>query len=299
MTSSRSNLCLKIQLFKLLNHYLLLTFIYPFHSKPLKRVRSFLPLKPSNHRWIDSHLAMTVEDDAKAYHSFISAAVDITSVDVSSRQILLLRNNPPIHTHTISIVTSARDLDTNSRRSYLHSVSLGILPGIGQGDPLTIFSLPTNTMPMEIPTKVKVRSVSPSGNKVALLVEETDAGSTNKRDVLEIWTGHKNDEMSLTSTKTLIHRITLPTKKIHGKVSTDTVLNGPMPLSWNPEETYIAYCAERIATKTSSFFCAQDQEMGTVVVGGEHTQGIGKYEEWGEALSGIHPLIDVYIVNIR
>jgi len=243
---------------------------------------------------------MTVEDDAKAYHAFISAAVDITSVDVISSHSPneVDSNIPPIHVQTISFVTSTRDLDTNSRRSYLHSFSLATVSTAEKNEESLVFVLPTHTMPMEIPTKIKVRCVSPSGRKVALLVEENEVTSaTNKREVLEIWSFPVQQDTS-SSTMALIHRIVLPTKKLHGKVSTESVLNGPMPLSWNPDETCIAYCAERIPTKTCSFFHRGEKETGTTV-GGEYTRGLGKNEEWGEALVGLNPLIDVFIVHVR
>jgi hypothetical protein len=70
-----------------------------------------------------------------------------------------------------------------------------------------------------------------------------------------------------------------------------------MPISWNHDETSIAYCAECIAPKTSSFF-SQEKETGAMV-GGQNSVGVGKNEEWGEALVGINPIMNIYIVHVR
>ena len=285
-------------------------------------------------RHIQTHLwnRMTVEEDAKAYHAFVSAAVDIASVDVTSyspsktrHQVMNDASNQDTKCiptddiiQTISFITSSRDLDTNSRRSFLHTVSLATFQS-KHGENYS-FLLPTHSMPMELPTKIKVRCVSPSGKKVALLMEENDSSSTSagstitpttstgKRDVLEIWSylednkissssSWSENEVSTFNTMSLIHRIVLPTKKIHGKLLTDSVLNGPMSLSWNHDETCISYCAERLPTKACSFFQREKEEK--LIVGGEYTRGIGKVEEYGEALAGINPLIDIYIVHVR
>ena len=111
-------------------------------------------------------MASSVQDDAAAFNAAISRSVDITDA--------YLRNG------ILTLTRSARDIDSNSRRRLLYN-----LPITGLGSSV----LPP---PTEIPNKVKAGIPSPSGNKVAILVEESiakngeDAKPGDTRTTLEI-----------------------------------------------------------------------------------------------------------------
>ena len=136
---------------------------------------------------------------------------------------------------------------------------------------------------MELPTKIKARIPSPSGNKIAILVEEeeTNDDGNNKRTVFEIWTNNGH---------CLSNRIVLP-KELHGQVCVDFAWFGG--ISWNLDESVLVYTAEVSKPKTSSYFATSSSSptsssTSVVVgennnnVGGQYTLGIGKSENWGE-----------------
>ena len=215
----------------------------------------------------------SVADDAAAYNAAISASVDITSA--------YLRNG------IITLTRSARDVDSNSRRSFLYQIPL---TGIGSNS-ATPTTQTTVVMPppTELPTKIKARIPSPSGDKVAILVEEAiakngeDSKAEDTRAVFEIWTdgGHN-----------LASRIVLP-KDMHGKVCTDMTWFGGF--SWSPDEMTLVYVAESKPPKTSSYFDRVDDSDGpnddstttkATHIGGQFTLGVGKGEDWGEKYTG-------------
>lgn len=142
-------------------------------------------------------------DDAAAYQDFVSSAVDFSDVYV--------RNG------FVTATRSVRDIDTNSRRSFVYNIPLSA----------PSFAAP----PQELSTKIKARIPSPSGSKLAVLVEESvpsdieGKGQDSKRHVMEIWTNNGQQ---------LAKRVLLPSK-IHGPVCTDFAWFGG--ISWNPDET--------------------------------------------------------------
>lgn len=209
-------------------------------------------------------------DDAAAYQDFVSSAVDFSDVYV--------RNG------FVTATRSVRDIDTNSRRSFVYNIPLSA----------PSFAAP----PQELSTKIKARIPSPSGSKLAVLVEESvpsdieGKGQDSKRHVMEIWTNNGQQ---------LAKRVLLPSK-IHGPVCTDFAWFGG--ISWNPDETALVYSAEVNNPKTSSFFdelktkSKDDEDSDDVIVGGQYTLGVGKKEDWGEKY-GTTGLLALYCLNVN
>jgi acylaminoacyl-peptidase len=228
--------------------------------------------------------------DAEAYHEMVSAAVDLTSVYVrngivsgKSTSNSMASVKLVAFTHSLHILLQAtrsvRDIDTNSRRSFLYNIPLV------NDDQQPFISPPT-----ELPAKIKARIPSPSGNKLAVLVEENIPSlegkeSETKRNVFEIWTdgGHR-----------LANRIVLP-KEMHGPVCTDFEWFGG--ISWSPDETVLVYNAEVPSPKTASFFDISKSADG-LVVGGQYTLGLGKSETWGEKYMST-ALLGLFCLNVE
>lgn len=219
----------------------------------------------------------SADEDAMAYNNMVSSSVDITDAYV--------RNG------ILTVTRSARDFDTNSRRTFLYNVPF---PHCSPN------SLPP---PVEVSTKIKCRIPSPSGKKLALLVEEsipTSADDTNnsnkkKRQVFEIWT---NQGQSLSN------RIVLPEQR-HGTVCAET--SGWFgSISWNMEESALVYCAEMKGPKTSSYFEPkkngeekdEDGNERRSFSGGQFTLGLGKGEHWGEKYTKTSRLA-VFCLNVH
>ncbi|KAL7536414.1 hypothetical protein ACHAXR_007146 [Thalassiosira sp. AJA248-18] len=208
-----------------------------------------------------------VLSDAEAYHDMVSAAVDLANV--------YTRNG------IVTATRSVRDIDTNSRRQFLYNIPL---PSQSNG------SHPFVSPPIELPTKIKARIPSPSGSKIAILVEESiPAGaSESKRHVFEIWTdnGHQ-----------LANRIPLPSEK-HGLVCTDFAWFGG--ISWSPDESAIVYTAEVNKPKTASFFTTTTSNVddkNNTIIGGQYTLGVGKNEDWGEKYTST-ALLSLFCLNV-
>ncbi len=206
--------------------------------------------------------------DAAAYQDFVSSAVDFRDVYV--------RNG------FVTATRSVRDIDTNSRRSFLYNI------------PLSSPSLAAP--PMELSTKIKARIPSPSGAKLAVLVEESvpsdieGKGQDTKRHVMEIWTNNGHQ---------LAKRIVLPST-MHGPVCTDFDWFGG--ISWSPDETALVYSAEVNKPKTASYFATpnkdDDKKDDNNIVGGQYTLGIGKKEDWGEKY-GTTALLMLFCLNVN
>ena len=138
-----------------------------------------------------------------------------------------------------------------------------------------------------MPTKIKARIPSPSGSKIAILVEESIPSSESKRLVFEIWTndGHR-----------LANRIILPSDK-HGPVCTDFAWFGG--ISWSPDESTLVYTAEVNKPKTTSFFTTPPTKTDeSTVIGGQYTLGVGKSEDWGEKY-GSTALLALFCLNVE
>ena len=236
------------------------------------------------------------DEDARAYHELVSAAVDYTHI--------YERNG------LVTAIRTTRDIDTNSRRSFLYNIPL--LRSSSTPPPQSLFMLPP---PIEVPTKIKARIPSPSGFKIAILVEEilpsSSSSSTttttglveNKRFVFEIWTNYG---------QCLTNRIVLPTTTTHhGPICCDFAWFGG--ISWNPDENILIYTAQVNNCKTTSFFTTPkattttptttatttsiDEAAVVVVVGGQHVLGVGKSEDWGEKYTTMS-LLGLYCINI-
>jgi acylaminoacyl-peptidase len=143
--------------------------------------------------------------------------------------------------------------------------------------------------PTELPSKIKARIPSPSGDKLAILTEESipaveNSGAETKRTVFEIWEnrGHR-----------LAKRIVLPKEK-HGAVCTDFEWFGG--ISWSPDESVLVYNAELSSVKTASFF--DDSPSQDASVGGQYTLGVGKRETWGEKYTTT-ALLGLFCVNVQ
>ena len=222
----------------------------------------------------------TAQDDAAAFNAAISRSVDITDA--------YLRNG------ILTLTRSARDIDSNSRRRLVYNIPVASLASSSSGDAAVL------PPPTELPSKVKARIPSPSGQKVAVLVEEPiakngeNAKAADTRTTLEIWGDHGHS---------LISRIVL-SKDLHGKICTDFAWFGG--ISWNAEETALVYAAEAKAPKTSSFFddvkttADEDKNVGgeETNIGGQFTLGLGKGEDWGEKYTGTSRLA-LFCVNVE
>ena len=197
--------------------------------------------------FIDSQSTRTMSDmdpDAELYHSCVSSAVDITDAC--------------FHGNVLSFVRSARDIDLNTKRKFLHHVIINKTSK-------DIVSLPVS----QLSSEVKYRSVSPSGDKIAIFSTQND------ESVVEIWTNGGT---------CLCRKIVLP-KTLHGDVCTDISWFGSF--SWNKEETALVYSAEMVPPKTKSYFARKEEgntQNGSITsfMGKTNTIGYGKGEDWGE-----------------
>lgn len=229
----------------------------------------------------------TPEQSALAYNKFFSAAVDITDAFFDEE------------TNVLSVVRSVRDVDCNQRRKFLYHIPITSDTSSGayenDGKPKEITSpIP----PVELPCKVAIRIPSPSGEKVALLLNEdvviecgdSKTSSTSKRQVFEIW-GERGT--------CLERRVALP-KDLHGKVCCDVSWFGG--ISWNEQEDALVYVAEQESPKTSSFFARTAGDSGSkegeVQVGAQYTLGIGKKEDWGEKYTST-ALLRMFCVSLK
>jgi len=221
-------------------------------------------MSESSKSWVQN------ERDGEAYHEMASAAVDL--------QFIFVRRG------MLSATRSVRDIDTNSRRQFLYNI-----PVTSQSNDAPPFIAP----PIELPAKIKARIPSPSGSKIAILVEENipsnggGSASESKRNVFEIWTdnGHR-----------LSNRIMLPCDK-HGPVCTDFAWFGG--ISWSPDESALVYTAEVNTPKTTSFFTTPSSKTAdTQISGGQYTLGVGKSEDWGEKYSST-ALLALFCLNVE
>ena len=167
---------------------------------------------------------------------------------------------------------SVRDIDANSRRRFLYHVPL---PG---GPPLAV-------PPAEIPVRVQARIPSPSGRKLAVLVEDDLPANEGTRRAFEIWTDDG---------QRLVNRIALP-PDTHGAVCTDFAWFGG--ISWSPDETALVYAAAVNGPKTRSFFAAP-MEGKMAQVGAQHALGAGKGEDWGEKY-GTTALLSLFCLDVE
>jgi len=206
------------------------------------------------------------QSDGEFYHSIVSAAVDL--------------NNVFVRRGIISATRSVRDIDNNSRRQFLYNIPL-----TPQSNGLPPFIPP----PIELQKKIKARIPSPTGSKIAVLVEESISssvgGKESKRHVFEIWTN--NGHM-------LANRIVL-SSETHGPVCTDFAWFGG--ISWSPDESALVYTAEVNKPKTASFFTTLTTDEGAIT-GGQYTLGVGKSEDWGEKY-GTTALLALFCLNVE
>lgn len=139
--------------------------------------------------------------------------------------------------------------------------------------------------PTELSDKIQWRIPSPSGEKVAILRQD---GTTEKSpaSVLEIWTCH-GQQLSL--------RIPLD-NKVHGIIVNDRATFGQP--SWSPDETVLAYSAERNLPETTSFFAQLNPSKTSQHVGNQNALNIGKTETWGEKYHKQSALLDLYCLNV-
>ena len=191
--------------------------------------------------------------------------------------------------YIISLATrSVRDIDTNTRRQFLYNIPLLTTQSNTDDQQPPLIS-----PPMELPTKIKARIPSPSGEKIAILVEENtptisggDKSTESKRFVFEIWTNNGHS---------LVNRI-VPTEK-HGPVCTDFAWFGG--ISWSPDESALVYTAEVNKPKSTSYFATttSKEESSSTVAGGQYTLGVGKSEDWGEKY-GTTALLALFCLNV-
>ena len=195
--------------------------------------------------------------------------------------------NVAIHCLFSIATRSVRDIDTNSRRQFIYNIPLPTKQNESKKPPFI-------SPPIEIPTKVKARIPSPTGSKIAILVEENvpsaNGESESKRNVFEIWTN---------SGHSLANRIVLPSEE-HGPVCTDFAWFGG--ISWSPDETALVYTAEVNKPKTVSHFATSSSSSikeadENAIRGGQYTLGVGKSEDWGEKY-GSTALLTLFCLNV-
>ena len=97
-------------------------------------------------------------DDACSYNDFVSASVDIKQAYMNE--------------DVLTLVRSARDIDANMRRKYLHQILLPSSTGAKKSHILPA---------IEISFDEKARMPSPSGKKLAILKVEKSSSSTPKQ----------------------------------------------------------------------------------------------------------------------
>lgn len=238
-------------------------------------------------------------NDASAYHEMVSSAVDFNSVysrnGVVTGEFVVMKNyccaliseNRFLLLLSCPAIRSVRDIDTSSRRQLIYN--LPISSNVGDSS-----SSRWVAPPIELPTKIKARIPSPTGSKIAVLVEEvaSTAGgtnnATNKRFAFEIWTndGHR-----------LANRVVLPAEK-HGSVCTDFAWFGGV--SWSPDELALVYAAELNKPKTTTFFASPPSPKTdeNAIVGAQHVLGIGKGEDWGEKYETT-ALLGLFCLNVE
>ena len=249
-------------------------------------------------------------NDAAAYNHYISKAVDIHDIHVYNTN---LENQ-----HLLSLTRSCRDIDSNIRKKFLYQYHIMINNNENDHDSsnhttaivaddvsstVKSIKIVSSSIPMEIPNKVKARIPSPSGNKIAIFIEESTTSDNNdKRQIVEIWT-HNG--------MTLSKRILLPTKEQHGNVCFDFSWFGS--ISWNQDESAIVYSAEMKSPVTKSYFDVDECTITTTnnnndndsnsgskdaFVGYTNTLGYGKSEDWGEKYTTTSRL-NLFILNVN
>ena len=208
--------------------------------------------------------------DASTYSSFASAAVDLSQASVHPDN------------HILTFTRSARDIDGNTRRKFLHHILLNRSTnnhenGDNDDNGTTIQINPIMLPPTQISSNIKARIPSPSGQNIAIFTKADD------EQVVEIWTDNGTS---------LRRKVPLP-KSVHGDICYDTAWFGS--LEWNHDETALVYSAEMNPPRpVQSFFelgdngnggsssSSSSSEKKEVVFGGTNTLGYGQKETWGE-----------------
>ena len=209
--------------------------------------------------------------DATLYNSLVASAVDLSQANLQSTK----------HGKILSFIRSARDIDFNQRRKFLHQI---MLVSNNKDDKLTVLPSP----PAQMADNILFRKVSPSGNKIAIFTRSSDE---KDQVFIEIW----QDEGS-----SLVNKIPI-SKSLHGDICFDTNWFGS--INWNKDETAIVYSAERTAPKSSSFFDEENYHRDTSSdslgwIGKTNTLGFGKGENWGEKYTSTC-VLDLFVVNVE
>jgi len=233
-------------------------------------------------------------NDASMYNSFISASVDISQAQVSNGGIL-------------SFIRSARDIDANQRRKFIHQVVLNQNQNQKPHEEdasdwdsnLHVNVCPVLLPPNQLSSNIKAWKPSPSGDKIAIFTTDSSSSSSVKgqeqEQVIEIW----DQGGTRLSRKISI----LPS--VHGDISFDAAWFGS--IAWNKEETAIVYSAERTKPKTASFFEKKKKvvinegnpsQSPTISIGATNTLGYGIGENWGEKY-GSTCRLDIHVVHIE
>jgi acylaminoacyl-peptidase len=232
---------------------------------------------------------------------------------------------PPPSFLIVAVQRSVRDIDQNRRRKFLYTVPILTVSkqqppqdssstSSTVDSPSTVTTTSVRIPPTELPGSVLFPLVGT--HRTAVFVSHTSNSNAkngaggdaeNKQQYhCEIW-----DEKE----QCLQRRIDLSgAGGRHGRVMVESGSVFGVP-SWNSDETILVYAAERKPIATASFFDARtttttrsDTNPSTdgggvgvasvVVVGGQHTLGIGKHEGWGEKHGRQqHPLTDLFCVN--
>eukprot|EP00956_Cyclotella_meneghiniana_P012650 scaffold17996_cov55-Cyclotella_meneghiniana.AAC.5 len=115
---------------------------------PTRSLASFVDNNSKRLYSMSSSSGEEVMSDADAYHEMVAAAVDLTNAHVTNGM-LSAHNNLTIYSniHLHTVTRSVRDIDTNSRRSFLYNIPL-------RNDYQQSFAIPP---PTELPSKIKAR----------------------------------------------------------------------------------------------------------------------------------------------
>ena len=211
-----------------------------------------------------------VLEDAKAFHAYASAAVELSDPQVSG--------------NLLTVTRSVRDIDQGKRRRYLYSIPL-------QAESKLIIP------PVELPDTILARIPSANG-KLAVFREEIIPDEPKRKQVLEVWSNAGG----------LLRRIAL-SESLHGKLIFDgTGFGAPSWNAQETALVYIA--ERKAPSTTSFFEDQYDDltqeddhhtngDSDNIIRGAKNTLGLGKTEKWGEKYFKHSALLDLFCVHVE
>ncbi|CAN1841302.1 Acylamino-acid-releasing enzyme [Linum perenne] len=210
----------------------------------------------------------TMEDEYDSQSKLLREFASISSIDKA----WTFKSQSGIGSQAMFAVSQA-NLLANKRRKFIMSTS------ISKGDDDSSVSFQWAPFPVEM-TGVAAMLPSPSGSKL-LLVKNPENDSPVQ---FEIWCqSHLEKEFQIP-------------QSVHGSVYTDGWFEG---ISWNSDETHIAYVAEEAPPTKPKFDNQGYKKCGSTEKDCSSWKGLGEWEEeWGETYAGKRrPVLFVVDVN--